>query len=125
MKELINAYPKATEVIKGFYLEKLLNSMKNNDGIPEDFKMFARQKGIDDQNLTTMMESAPRQMFDVFDAYELYVEIGVVDGEGGFRWRINGSDWSSTYNLRFEAEVVATSKAYELLEKKLNDDAGV
>lgn len=122
MKELLEKYPKATEVIKSFYMEKLLASIKNNDSLPEDFKEFARQKGIDDDNVATMMEAAPRQLFDVFDANEIYIEIGL--GKN-FRWRIGETEWSKHYEFRPDAEKDAVIKAYEMLNDKLNDNVGV
>lgn len=122
MKELLVKYPKTTALVKDFYMEKLLNSMKGNENLPEDFKEFAKLKGIDDENVIMMMEAAPRQMFDVFDAHEIYVEIGL---GRNFRWRIGENSWSKDYEFRIGAEKDAIAQAYELLENKLNDNAGV
>jgi hypothetical protein len=120
MKEIISKFPKATAAAKDFYFKKLMMSFEEQNDVPEDFKEYAKEVGISDENFTMMMEAAPRQLFDLFDSHEIYVEIGVVDGEGGFRWRINGSDWSSkVYKTRMESEVDAVSKAYEMLNDKL------
>lgn len=120
-RELMEAHPKATEAIKAYYMEKLLDNIKNSESLPEDFKEFARQKGIDDENVLIMMNASPRALFDIMDSMELYIEIGLVDGEGGFRWRLNGSDWSSVYKTRLEAEQKAVVHAYKLLDDALTE----
>lgn len=121
MKELLSKFPSATKAAKEFYFEKLMRSFEKNNNVPDDFKEYARQKGITDENFANLLDAAPGQSFDLFDSYNIYIEIGVVDGEGGFRWRINGGDWSRSYSTRIEAEWPAVEEAYEKLENKLNE----
>lgn len=120
-RELMNAHPKATAAAKAYYMEKLLDNIKNSESLPEDFKEFARQRGVDDENILVMMDASPRALFDIMDINQLYIEIGVVDGEGGFRWRINGGDWSSSFRTRIEAEKEAITVAYKLLDDALTE----
>jgi hypothetical protein len=122
-QELLETYGKAATVVKAYYLEKFLESMNTTD-VPENFKEFAKDKGIDNDTVAKMIELAPRTLFDVFDAYEVYIEIlvdytadakftyGVIDGD-----EMNTE--STIYNSRIEAEKVAIEKAFEVLNKNL------
>ena len=122
-QELLETYGKAAAVVKAHYLEKFLESMNTTD-VPENFKEFAKDKGIDNNTIAKMIELAPRTLFDVFDTYEVYIEI-LIDYTNGVIFTygvIDGDDMiteSTLYNSRIEAEKVAIEKAFEILNKNL------
>ena len=114
--ELLKEHPKAAVVVKQWYLDKLLESLKD-DNLPEDFKKYAREAGIDDERIGAMIDSAPRGMFDVFDGQKIYISINV--SSKGATWDINNSEASEFYSIRTEAELAAIVEAFKLLEEKL------
>ena len=123
-QELLETYGKAATVVKAYYLEKFLESMNTTD-VPENFKEFAKDKGVDNDTVAKMIELAPRTLFDVFDTYEVYIEILVdlTKDDALFSYVINGNIMSNVegvlYNSRIEAEKVAIEKAFQLLNDNL------
>ena len=119
--ELLETYPKATTVIKEWYLEKMLESL-NNDSLPEDFKEHVRKEGIDDDKIAAVIEVGPRALFDVFDENHIYIQINILpeDLSATFTHIINNSFVSLIiYNNRKEAERAAIEQAFEILNSKL------
>ena len=121
MKQLLEDHPKTAIVIKQWLLEKLLNGLKD-DKIPENFKEFARQEGVSDDNVIGILQGNPRSMFDIFDNQKLYVEI--LHETTGFWWKIKDSKdhvrlASDPYPTRKEADSEAIIEAFKLLETKL------
>ena len=76
-QELLETYGKAAGVVKSYYVEKFIESMVT-ENVPENYKEFARSEGIDNSTIAKMVESMPRALFDVFDSYELHIEILVM-----------------------------------------------
>jgi len=119
--ELLETYPKATAVIKQWYLEKILESL-NNDSLPEDFKEHVRNEGVDDDKIVAVIEAGPRALFDVFDENHIYIQINVLpeDSSATFTHIINNSFVSLiVYNNRKGAERAAIEQAFEILNNKL------
>ena len=123
-QELLETYGKAATVVKAYYLEKFLESMVTTD-VPENFKDFAKEHGIDNDTIAKMIDSMPRALFDVFDTYELHIEILVAyqDKPSIFTYTVVEGDLihsePTRYNSRIEAEKVAIEKAFEILNDKL------
>ena len=118
MKELLKDYPLAANVIKEWFLGRMLDGMKDRN-IPEEFKEHFKQIGIDDDRLISILGDSPRAMFDVFDENEVYIEITRADGS--FWWAVNSSVYQEKYSTRKEAEKAAISEAFKLLNEKLNE----
>ena len=119
--EILETYPKATAVIKQWYLEKILESL-NNDSLPEDFKEHVRNEGVDDDKIVAVIEAGPRALFDVFDENHIYIQINVLpeDLSATFTHIINNSFVSLIiYNNRKETERAAIEQAFEILNSKL------
>jgi len=114
--ELLKEHPKSSIVVKQWYLDLLLESMKD-DNLPEDFKKYAREAGIDDERIGAMIDASPRGLFDVFDGQKVYISINV--SSKGVIWNINGGEPSEFYSTRKDAESAAIVKAFKLLEEKL------
>jgi hypothetical protein len=120
-QELLSKYPLTTKVIKDWWLEKLMESMKENS-IPEEFKeSILVEEVITDDRLVILIDSQPRALFDVFDDNEIYISI----------FRVNNVFMSSfwdkeeqtlngkIFNTRKDAEIFVIEKAFEVLEGKL------
>lgn len=114
--ELLKEHPKSAIVVKQWYLDMLLESLKD-DNLPEDFKQYAREAGIDDERIGAIIDASPRGLLDVFDGQKLFIS---VEGSAkGFTWNINKGEVSSFFNTRKEAETEAIVNAFKLLEEKL------
>ena len=123
-QELLETYSKSATVVKAYYLEKFLESMITTD-VPDNFKDFAKEQGIDNDTISKMIDSMPRALFDVFDAYELHIEILVMysDKPSIFTYTIVEGNLIHTqptkYNSRIEAEKMAIEEAFKLLDEQL------
>jgi hypothetical protein len=119
-QELLENYGKAASVVKDFYLAKFLDSMEDSENLPENFKEFAREQGIDNDTVAKMIEAMPRALFDVFDVNKVYVQITVDLENDCFRWSFDGGHVESNdYISRIECEKAAIEKAFEILNEKL------
>jgi hypothetical protein len=123
-QELLETYDKAAVVIKQFYLSHMLESL-NDENLPENFKDFVREQGIDNDTVAVMITASPRTFFDVFDNHKIYIEILVdlTKDNALFSYVIDGNMMDNVegvlYNSRIEAERVAIEKAFEILNDKL------
>lgn len=121
MLELMEKYPEAAKEVVAYYLEKLLDSLKT-ESVPEDFKEYVRQQGVDNNTIVKIVENSPRMLFDVFDTYELFVETMYM--ENAFHYTVsNGTEIvssnSKNYNTRKECDQAAVEDAFKLLNDKL------
>jgi hypothetical protein len=112
---LLEQHPKATAIIKSYYLEKLLSSV-NSDIITEEFKEFVVAKGVSIENLLSIIDDVPRNLFDIFDSYKLFIQINV--NTPYFSYSINEGDVvSGDWEKRKDAERAAIVEAFKLLEE--------
>jgi hypothetical protein len=123
-QELLETYDKAGIVIKQFYLAHMLESL-NDENLPENFKDFVKEQGIDNDTVAVMLTASPRTFFDVFDQHKIYIEILVdlTKTDALFSYVINGNIMDNVegvlYNSRIEAERAAVEKAFQMLNDKL------
>lgn len=115
MTELLKDYPKAAEIIRTWFLNKMLDGL-NDDNLPEGFKEYVRKQGIDYNKISDIIESNPRSLVDVFDENEIYIDTTHVDGS--FWWAVNSSVYQEKYPTRTEAEKAAIAEAFKLLNEK-------
>lgn len=122
MLDLLDTYPKAATVVKQWFLDKMLESLKD-DTLPEDFKEYVRQQGIDGNKIAKIVGDNPRSLFDVFDKNKLYINIDIfinTDETAKFNWSINTNNGGAAlYQSRRDAEKDAVTKAFEMLNNKL------
>ena len=114
--ELLKKNPKASIVVKQWYLEKMLENLKD-ESLPENFKEMVREQGIDEDKIAIFINSSPRALFDVFDKHKLF--ISVVYLNNAFTWRINSAENKNSYQNRKDAELDAIVEAFKQLETKL------
>ena len=123
-QELLETYDKAAVVIKQFYLQHMLESL-NDENLPENFKDFVREQGIDNDTVAVMITASPRTFFDVFDKHEINIIIHayIEEPPTEFGYSIpQEGDKSATmdvYQTRKEAEIASVVRAFELLNEKL------
>jgi len=122
--ELLKEHPETTKLIQAWYLDKMLESFKD-ESVPDDFKEMMRATPIDEDKISKMIDGAPRLLFDFFDEHELYVEVLVnyKDKPSIFTYTViaDGDVVSqpTKYNSRKEAEYVAIEEAFKLLNDKI------
>ena len=115
--ELLENFPKATLVVKQWFLNKLLESLKDSS-VPDDFKEFVKAQDMENANISKMIDANPRILFDVFDEHKLYIQITYYDGPK-FWCSINGVESGNKYDTRLEAEKEAIEGAFQMLNDKL------
>lgn len=114
--QLLKEYPKTAVVVKQWFLEKMLDSMKT-ESLPEDFKDYVRQQGIDDDKVAYFIDSTPRSMFDVLDNHKVFVEIFMKNSS--FYWKIGEESSQVPFESRKNAESSAIESAFKILNEKL------
>ena len=115
--ELLEKHPYATEVIRTWFLEKMIESL-NDQSVPDEFKDFMRGQGIDNERLSTMIDANPRMLFDVFDENDLFIEIFMYP-DVTFTCKIGNEATTNSWKTRKEAEMFAIEAAFDILENKL------
>jgi hypothetical protein len=119
-QELLENYGKAASVVKDFYLGKFLDSIEDSENLPENFKDFAKEQGIDNDTVAKMIDAMPRALFDAFDAHEIYIQITVDLENNCFRYSFDGGQLESNdYLTRIAAETRSIEAAFEILNNKL------
>lgn len=121
MLELLEKNPHAADVVKSYYLDVMLQSL-NDDSLPENFKDFVRQQGIDNDKIAKIIEGSPRNLFDVFDENSLFIETMYM--EKAFHYTINDGEQviltnPQPYNTRKECDRAVVEQAFKLLNDKL------
>jgi len=116
---MLDANPKAASKVHDFYLNQMLNALDNQD-LPDHFKEYLEDKGISMDNIADMMDANPRQLFDVFDEYDIIISITYNRKSSKFCYFVNEDKNKLQFSTRKEADKDAVSTALTLLETKLN-----
>jgi hypothetical protein len=116
--ELLEKYPLSTEVVRTWFMEKMIESVREADEVPEDFKNFMLEQGIDNNKMATIIDSNPRMLFDVFDENDLFIEIFMYP-DVTFTCKIGNEATTNSWKTRKDAEAFAIEAAFEMLENKL------
>jgi hypothetical protein len=119
--ELLQENPYAAKVIKEYYVDLMLNSL-DESSLPENFKDFLREQGIDDDKVAQMMEANARNVYDVLDENGFVISITYDATFEKFSWYINGDQHKIICSTRKEAENQAVAAAVYRLERKLNPE---
>lgn len=119
VEKLFETYPKARDIIKCWFLDRMLESFKD-ETVPEDFKDFVRKQGIGDEQIIKIIGSNPRSLFQVMDDNKLFIEIRInmADSTPEFSWGINGDKTDNWFDTRVEAELKAVTECFKLLNDK-------
>jgi hypothetical protein len=114
--DLLEKYPASTEIIRAWFMERMIESLQD-ENVPDEFKDFMREQGVQNDKLGTMIDANPRMLFDVFDENEVFISINVVDRK--FTYRIDNLVNPTEYSTRKECELISITRAFEILENKL------
>jgi len=115
--ELLEGHPRTAEVIRAWFMEKMIESINNAQDVPEEFKDYMRQQGIDNEKLSVMIDAQPRSLFDVFDAQGIIINVFYVVGK--FHAQITDYAAETESVNRKDAETSIIDYAFRILEDKL------
>ena len=117
--ELLKNYSETNKLIKDWYLNKMLESFKD-ESVPEYFKEMMRATPIDDDKISKMIDGSPRLLFDFFDENEVIIQINASNMGKVFSYSINeGEVIAGGWSERKDAEYAAITQAFEVLENKI------
>lgn len=119
-KKLLKEYPLSANVIKEWFLNKLLESIKKDESVPEEFKEYMISEGIDDDKMSIFIDSNGRGLFDLFDQHDIIIEIFLYPSKE-FTVKIENQATTNSWKTRIEAEEFAIEAAFEILEKQLKE----
>lgn len=116
--EILKKYPLSTEIIKAWFLDKMIKSMRSSE-ITEEFKKYLEEKSIQLTQIADLIDINPRILFDLFDEHKIYINI-IRDFET-FEYNIVGIDPIEIveFNTRKKAELEAIISAFIILEEQL------
>jgi len=116
--ELLEKYPAAANVIKEWFLKSMIESFKD-ETVPEEFKQFMLEQGIEDDKVGTLIDVNPRTLFDVFDENNIVIETLLYPSKE-FTVIIGRQATTNSWKTRKESELFAIEAAFEILENKLS-----
>ena len=122
--ELIQTYPAAGKVVKDWFFKSMLESFKD-DSLPDEFKEFMLEQGIEDDKIGILIDVNPRMLFDVFDDNDVIIQIiPIKEDKVKYLSRVNQFetpyDFTRPYFTRKEAELASIEAAFEILENNLS-----
>jgi hypothetical protein len=116
--DLLEKHPLSTELVRAWFMQRMIDSVKGDNEVPEDFKNFMLEQGIENNRMAVMIDANPRMLFDVFDENDVIIIIKY-HANFGFTWAVEEADNQSFYKTRKEAELSAIEVAFDILENKL------
>lgn len=116
--ELLKKYPLTTEVVRDWFIAKMMESVNEDNDVPEDFKKFMIDQGVPNDRLCVFIDANPRSLFDVFDENDLFIEIFMYP-DVTFTCKIGNEATTNSWKTRKEAEMFAIEAAFDILENKL------
>ena len=119
--ELLEKYPLATEVVRDWFIKRMMESVNEDDDVPEDFKKFMIDQGVPNDRLCIFIDANPRSLFDVFDENEIVIETSLYPN-GEFTIKIGNQATTNSWKTRIEAEAFAIEAAFEILEETLAEE---
>jgi hypothetical protein len=121
--ELLETYPKAAVAIKEFYYGKMIESLQEDNEIPQEFKDMVKAQQFDSEYIATFIDNNPRFLFDIFDSNNINIVIHVYTEEPptefAFSIPQDNLDYDQLYPTRKEAEAAAIEQAFKILNEKL------
>ena len=115
--ELLEKHPLAANVVRDWFINQLLESFKD-ETVPEGFKQYMLDQGIDNDKVGTLIDVNPRNLLDVFDENEIFISINITDRK--FTYRIDNLVNPTEYSTRKECELISITIAFEILENQLS-----
>jgi hypothetical protein len=120
--ELLEKNPNVAKLICSYYLEIMLESLKD-EGLPEEFKDSVREQGIDNYKIGAIIDGNPRNLLEFFDNKGIFINVTRYIAGDGITYSIldNNSSVKSSrvFHTRKEADKVGLELAIEKLEEAL------
>jgi len=117
--ELLQENPDAANIIKQYYVDLMINSL-DESSLPENFKEFMREQGIDEEKVAQMMEANARNVYDVLDENGFVISITYDVNFKKYSYYINDDKHRVVVDTRKEADSGAVAVAIYRLQEKLN-----
>lgn len=114
-KQILEKYPLTKEVIKDWFLQKMINSFKESE-IDGSFRDYMIKMGVDNDQIERVIDNSPRMLLDLFDVNNIYISI--IHTDYGFKYILNHNE-SNFFEDRFLTEKEAVLKGIISLEEKL------
>jgi len=114
--ELLINYPLATSIVKQWYRHKMIEAL-DDEMIPEEFKTkMLDNKMISDDTIIMILDASPCMLFDLFDANQIHIEIGITTPPVQFIYSVNHiQNVKDKFSTRKEADLAAVTSAFELI----------
>ena len=125
--ELLEKYPLTAQIVRDWFMKSMLESFKD-ENVPEEFKQFMLEQGIEDDKVGKLIDVNVRILFDVFDENDIIIYFMIFSSPEGVRFstaihtgndEVKPTPIGKQYNTRKEAEHAAIEKAFDILETKL------
>lgn len=117
--ELLQENPNAAKIIKEYYINLMIDSL-DDSSLPENFKEFVKEQGIDEDKVAQMMEANARNVYDVLDENGFVISIIYDAAFKKFSWFINDDQHKIVCDSRKQAENEAVAAAIVRLEERIN-----
>jgi hypothetical protein len=118
--DLLEKHPLAANVVRDWFMNQMLESFKD-ETVPEGFKQYMLEQGIDNDKVGTLIDVNPRNLLDVFDENNIIIETSLYPN-GEFTIKIGNEATTNSWKTRKEAELFAIEAAFEILENKLTPE---
>ena len=119
--ELLEKYPLTTEVVRDWFIKRMVESVNEDNNVPEDFKNFMIEQGVPNDRLCIFIDANPRSLFDVFDENNIVIETSLYPN-AEFTIKIGNQATTNSWKTRKEAEAFAVEAAFEILEEILAEE---
>ena len=119
--ELLEKYPLTTEVVRDWFIRKMVESVNEDNDVPAEFKEFMINQGLPNERLAIFIDSNPRSLFDVFDENDVVIETSLYPNSE-FTIKIGNQATTNSWKTRKEAESFAIEVAFEILEETLAEE---
>ena len=116
--ELLQKYPLTNNVIKDWFMKSMIESFKD-ESVPEEFKQYMLEQGIEEEKVGTLIDVNPRMLLDVFDDNKIFIEVFLYPDDT-FTCKIGNQATTQSWKTRKETELFAVESAFEILENKLS-----
>jgi hypothetical protein len=116
--ELLKKYPLSAEIVRDWFMEKMIKSIQGDTTVPEDFKNFILEQKVDNNKLSLFIDSNPRNLFDLFDNNNIIIEIFLYPNDE-FTCKIGNQATINSWKQRKDCELFVIEAAFEILEEQL------
>ena len=116
--EILEKYPLSAKLVRDWFMKSMLESF-NDEEVPEEFKQYMLEQGIENDKVGKLIDVNVRILFDVFDENDIVIET-LLYPNGEFTIKIGNEATTLSWKTRKEAEHFGVEAAFEILENKLS-----